>query len=482
MAISMRNQHQRAIDKVKGSLDQTNPINKVITKVDDPTEDSEMLIYWLDKNNIPCMLQKIYLPVDVSEIEHMKVDKKIKQEAIDYKSEKASEKIVWISRSAYAERSGLGTKLKNFLNDNFNKQLLIINDKSASINPNEKTVGFIEHQKCGLIEFKNPNEKTVGFDLTVNVKLNGNDSTYFPSTLLPEIFKKYDHKSDVNKALSEYYKATRDFTKKVLDIIETNFFIYMCEVQYERSQCTINKLLEKQDKTIEKIDSNHREIMGRLTRKHDRVITNDKDPRVIAIYRHNTWPKDHIKVFGGLKTDRRYKDIVKDDSYIIVNETQNVNNTAKIKKDIIQLYKLQKHTLVDDRKRRSTTLKMSKTILQKFIGDLQNIDIDYLNSIADSSDSTESLINIKWLVISRDKIKTDGHYGLYIALSNTKYINQDDDCLYVQKQVYNDDIIDDIRNDLSLEGEYMVDEDDGLNWFHSTIKSKKDFTLIVDYK
>lgn len=256
----------------------------------------------------------------------------------------------------------------------------------------------------------------------------------------------------------------------------------MCEVQYERSQCTINKLLEKQDKTIEKIDSNHREIMGRLTRKHDRVITNDKDPRVIAIYRHNTWPKNHIKVFGGLKTDRRYKDIIKDDSYTIVKETQNLNNTAKIKKDITQYYKLQKHTLIDGKKRRCNTLKMPESILQKFIGDLQNIDIDYLNTMAESSDSTESLINIKWLVISRDKIKTDGRYSLYMALSDTKYINQDDDCIYIQKQVYNDDIIEDIKNDLSLEGDYLIDTDDGLNWFHSKVKSKKEFTLIVDYK
>ena len=249
-------------------------------------------------------------------------------------------------------------------------------------------------------------------------------------------------------------------------------------ISSEQRQCKLTKLLEKQDKTIEKIDSNHREIMGRLTRKHDRVITNDKDPRVIAIYRHNTWPKDHIKVFGGLKTDRRYKDIIKDDSYTIVKETQNVNNTAKIKKDITQVYKLQKHTLIDDKKRRCNTLKMPESILQKFIGDLQNIDIDYLNTMADSSDSTESLINIKWLVISRDKRKVDGQYGLYMALSDTKYINEDDDCLYVQKQVYNDYIIGDIRNDLSLKGDYLIDDDDGLKWFHSTIKSKKEFTRL----
>lgn len=500
MAQSIRNQHLSAIDEVKSTLDQTNPINRVINEVDDPTEESEMLLYWLNKNNIPCMLQKVYVPVDVSKIEQMKADKELKKEAIAYKSEKAAQKIIWINRKAYGEVTGLNKKLIDFLNDKHKGQQLTISNKCASINPTEKTVGFIRQQNCGLITFSNPTEKSVGFEMTINVELNGNDTTFFPSTLLPEIFKKYDHKSDVNKALSEYYRATSDFTKRVLDIIETNFFIYMCEVQYTRSQCKIEQLLtemksnnkearREHKEAMENSERKHQEVMAHLTRRHDRVVVNEKDPRVIAIYRHKTWPKHHIKMFAGLKTDKTYKKITNDDEYVIIKETKNINNTSKIKKDIVSEYekggKLQKNTLVDSKKKRHKTLKMSDETLKQFIRDLSTIDIDYLTTMADSSsgsdeedDTPNETLTTNWLIIARDKKKSDGTYGLYIALSDSKYINEDDECLYIQKEVYNDNVIDKIKETFLLDGEFIVDDDDGLNWFHSSIKSKKDFTQI----
>ncbi len=61
------------------------------------------------------MLQTIYVSVDVYEIEQMRVDEKIKQEAIDYKSEKASQKIVWISRKAFIQLTDLGDGLRKFI-------------------------------------------------------------------------------------------------------------------------------------------------------------------------------------------------------------------------------------------------------------------------------------------------------------------------------------------------------------------------------
>lgn len=304
---SIQFQHQSAVDEVKAILDTTCPINEVLSKLDDPTEDAEFLIYWFNQRKIPTIPQVIDKPVDVSKIRKARISQGTKDEAIAWKCDKAAEKVIWIHRKRYSEDSGLGKRLIDFLNDKYSSDMLILSNKNTILNPTEKTVGFLNSDNCRDIVFKNPTEKTVGFQMAVNVELNGNDTAFFPSTLLPEIFRTYSKKSESCMALALYYKATKEFTKKVLNIIEENFFLYMAERDHERGQyreTELNHTITRMEMLMieNKIDmSEIKTIVTRQEKKLDKVLDNNKDPRFVIIYRRTNWPPNCVTIGWGFE-------------------------------------------------------------------------------------------------------------------------------------------------------------------------------------
>jgi hypothetical protein len=503
---SIQSQHQSAIDEVKASLDMTNPINEILDKLDDPTEDAEFLTYWLNQQKIPSMTQVIDKPTDVSKIRKAHISQKTKDEAISWKCDKAAEKVIWINRKRFSDVTKLGKKLIDFLNDKYSNSLLILSNKIATLNPTEKTVGFLDSDNCRNIVLKNPTEKTVGFKMAVNVELNGNDTTFFPSTLLPEIFKTYSKKSESCMALALYYKATKDFTKSVLNIIEENFFLYMAERDYERGQyreTELNQTITRMEMLMieNKIDMSEmktdikevKDINKRQEKKLDKVLENQNDPRFIIIYRRTNWPPQYYKVGGGLQSNRRFQKIINNkDEYEVISKLQHINNPAKVKKNAIESYKKKgiiRSTDIIDGDKKHRAIGMSDAALDKFIEDLKNIDHEYIPTLDNSDDEDDKLsfytaqetIKIQYLVISRKKAKADGVYKMYMTLCNKPNSIEYSDYSVSEIVTYDPSIIDTIADTFKLVGDYYDDDDDGLLWYQTTIPTRTVVSKIMDF-
>jgi hypothetical protein len=446
-------------------------------------------------------VQSIDKHVDVSKIQKAHISKETKDEIIAWKCNKAAEKIIWINCKQFEEIIGIENSLKSFLKDK-QDQLLILNNKTATLNYMETHVGFLNKDICRSVAIKNPTVATVGFQMAVNVILNGNDSTFFPSTLLPDIFKTYCKKSDACMALSLYYKATKDFTKAVLNIIEENFYLYMAEADHRRSQDTISRMEmimieNKIDiKAIREDTATIKASNGRLERQVGTLVENKSDPRFVIIYRHKDWPAKSYKVAGGLKSDRRFQKIVSNtDEYEVVSRFSDINNPAKAKKDVIKSYKdkgtIQSLKIIDGAKTYNT-IRMGDNTLRKFIKDLKNTDKAYIPPLESSDDdegededdlctlhTANETITTRYLVISRTKVKNVDGYNMYVAVSDEPYKNDDRDYNITQVKVNDGDIVKKIVEAFGLVGDYYDDADDKLTWYATTIKVRTAVAKIV---
>jgi predicted GIY-YIG superfamily endonuclease len=172
--VAIQSQHQAAVDEVKSTLDLSNPINVVITKVDDPTEDSEILIHWLNEQSISCMVQSIDKHVDVSKIQKAHISKETKDEAIAWKCNKAAEKVIWINRKQFGDAIGIDGKLRDWLRDK-SHPIISTNDVKI-IKGGEDASSLI---MLGYRIKQDPRKEEI----------------FFPSTLLLDIFKTYSGKS-----------------------------------------------------------------------------------------------------------------------------------------------------------------------------------------------------------------------------------------------------------------------------------------------
>ena len=241
MPLSLVHQHQSVIDEVKVTLDQSNPINDVLDKLDNPMEESEFIIYMMLKNNVPVILQVTDIPVDVSKIQKAKLSDETKEEAIKWKCQAAAQKVVWIHRKKFSEVTGLGDKVRDMMRKqsltSISSDDLVYLEGGKIFPPSRKCETRLEIDGGKIF----PPCHLTGFGIEIGRK----EDIYFPSTILPNIFESYAKKSELCNTLNNYYKATLDFTKKCLAIVSENFFLHVAEVDHAKSEDKYERMINE---------------------------------------------------------------------------------------------------------------------------------------------------------------------------------------------------------------------------------------------
>ena len=211
--MSLIQQHQSIIDEVKQGLDHSNPINEVLDKLDDPMDESEFILYIMLKQGVPVILQVIDNPVDASKIQKAKISDETKQEAIRWKCNQATTKVVWIHRKKFSEVTGLGDKIRKYIKDTLKCDCIdtpLMTKQADGAHPPPAQEWLQEVILTNSAGGAHPPPGIVGYNIDLSPDRK---SSFFPSTALPKILESYSKKSEVCSTLNEYYRATLAFTK-----------------------------------------------------------------------------------------------------------------------------------------------------------------------------------------------------------------------------------------------------------------------------
>lgn len=248
--MSLSAQHHAVITEVKTTLDLNDPIHQALSKLDDPMDESEFLLYMMLYLKVPVILQIIDKPTDVRKIMNAKVAPEAKDEAIAWKCRQNAEKILWIHRAKFAEVTGLDSKLRDFIRKNSMqtstfKYIKYVGGKKSPPTWYGNSLIGIEGGK------KSPPQEMIGFDLIIDPS---KEDVFFPSTALPKVLEKYHKKSEVCNALQLYHKSAMSFTKKCFDIANENLFLHLAERSFEIAEYAKTKEAQEHQKTQLKLD------------------------------------------------------------------------------------------------------------------------------------------------------------------------------------------------------------------------------------